>query len=195
VTDVETSDDGISFKVDRVGVPILVRTSYFPSWKVEGAEGPYRSAPNFMVVVPTSNEVKLTYGYTGIELGSYALTAVGLAGLVYLWRSGPVDMLKRPGRRRRRGAPLEGPDVDVTAGATLVGGMAGVGAADVWAPPGAADVPFLLDWDEVVDEPTGNGDTSQHRDPIGGQPPPIDGWEPPDGERTDGEPPPAPPGD
>ena len=121
VTDVETGDDSISFRVDRVGVPILVRTSYFPNWKVEGAEGPYRSAPNLMVVVPTSNEVKLTYGYTGIEMGSYALSAVGLAGLVYLWRSGPVDMLKRPGRRRRRGAPLDGPDVDVTAGDTMAG--------------------------------------------------------------------------
>ncbi len=117
VTDVETGDDSISFRVDRVGVPILVRTSYFPNWKVEGAEGPYRSAPNLMVVVPTSNEVTLTYGYTGIEMGSYALSAVGLAGLVYLWRSGPVDMLKRPGRRRR-GAPLDGPDVDVTAAPT-----------------------------------------------------------------------------
>ena len=53
VTDVETGDDSISFRVDRVGVPILVRTSYFPNWKVEGAEGPYRAAPNLMVVVPT----------------------------------------------------------------------------------------------------------------------------------------------
>jgi hypothetical protein len=178
-------------------VPILVRTSYFPNWKVEGAEGPYRSAPNLMVVVPTSNEVKLTYGYTGIEKGSYALTAVGLAGLVYLWRSGPVDMLKRPGRRRRRGAPLAGPDVDVTAGDTMAGGMAGgFAAADLWAPAGTGDAPFLLDWDEVVDEVTGNGDASDHRDGVdGGHAPMTDGTEPFDGERAGGEPPPEHPGD
>ena len=189
VTDVETGDDSISFRVDRVGVPILVRTSYFPNWKVEGADGPYRAAPNLMVVVPTSNEVTLTYGYTGIEMGSYALSAVGLAGLVYLWRSGPVDMLKRPGRRRR-GAPLDGPDVDVTAGDTMAGGMAtGLGAAHLWAPPGTADAPFLLDWDEVVDEATGNGDAADHRDAAGGpdRPGSIDG-ESVDGESVDGEP-------
>ena len=47
------ADQSISFEVDQVGVPVLVRVSYFPTWKVEGADGPYRVAPNFMVVVPT----------------------------------------------------------------------------------------------------------------------------------------------
>ena len=45
VSDIKTSDDGISFHVDKVGVPVLVRTSYFPNWKAEGAKGPYRAAP------------------------------------------------------------------------------------------------------------------------------------------------------
>ena len=51
----------------------------------------------------------------------------------------------------------------------------GFAAADLWAPPGAADAPFLLDWDEVVDEVTGNGDASDHRDAAGGPAPVIDG--------------------
>ncbi|GIT76663.1 MAG: hypothetical protein Ct9H300mP31_11940 [Acidimicrobiaceae bacterium] len=28
-----------------LGVPVLVRTSYFPNWEVEGALGPWRATP------------------------------------------------------------------------------------------------------------------------------------------------------
>lgn len=91
VSNTKTGDDFVSFDVDKVGVPVLVKTSYFPNWKVSGAEGPYRVAPNLMVVVPTSTSVRLHYGYTGLDLFSYALTALGLIGLVVLWRLGPVS--------------------------------------------------------------------------------------------------------
>jgi hypothetical protein len=86
VSNIRTGDDFVSFDVDKPGVPVMVRTSYFPNWKVDGAKGPYRAAPNFMVVVPTSNHVRLHYGYTGIDLGAYGLTALGIAGTVWLWR-------------------------------------------------------------------------------------------------------------
>jgi hypothetical protein len=101
VTDVRVSDDGLSFKVDRVGVPVLVRMSYFPNWKVSGAQGPFRAAPNFMVVVPTENTVRMGYGWTPIDGISYSLAGLGLAGLVVLWRLGPLEY--PPPRRRRRG--------------------------------------------------------------------------------------------
>ncbi len=52
VSNVDVEEQSISFEVDQVGVPVLVRVSYFPTWKVEGADGPYRVAPNLMVVVP-----------------------------------------------------------------------------------------------------------------------------------------------
>jgi hypothetical protein len=87
---VQTSDNSISFSVDQVGVPVLVKASYFPNWTVEGAEGPYRVAPNFMVVVPTDNHVTLTYGTSWVEYLGYALTLLGLVLLVVLWRKGPV---------------------------------------------------------------------------------------------------------
>ena len=67
---------GVSFHVSRTGVPILVKTSYFPNWTVEGARGVYRSTPNFMVVVPTSNDVHLTYGTTTVEWTGRILTLV-----------------------------------------------------------------------------------------------------------------------
>jgi hypothetical protein len=104
VSDLEVRDDGMSFKVDRVGVPVLVRMSYFPNWKVEGAQGPFRAAPNFMVVVPTENEVTLRYGWTPIDGIAYSLTGLGLAGLVVLWRLGPVEY---PPKRRRGDAAAD----------------------------------------------------------------------------------------
>ena len=45
--------DKISFDVSEIGKPVEVKESYFPNWKVSGAKGPYRLAPNLMVVVPT----------------------------------------------------------------------------------------------------------------------------------------------
>ncbi|MET0728562.1 MAG: 6-pyruvoyl-tetrahydropterin synthase-related protein, partial [Acidimicrobiales bacterium] len=80
---IEADDERISFDVDQPGTPILVKASYFPSWRVRGAEGPYRVAPNLMVVVPTEEHVELTYGREPIEWLAYALTALGL-GLALL---------------------------------------------------------------------------------------------------------------
>jgi hypothetical protein len=78
VSGIDVGTDHITFDVDRVGAPVLVKASYFPNWRVSGADGPYRVAPNLMVVVPTDEHVALTYGREPIEWLGYALTAVGL---------------------------------------------------------------------------------------------------------------------
>jgi hypothetical protein len=83
VSDVQMGEQDVSFHVDRVGVPVLVRVSYFPNWEVDGAEGPYRIAPNFMVVVPTENDVRLHYDRSTSDLFFYALTLVGIGLLVF----------------------------------------------------------------------------------------------------------------
>jgi hypothetical protein len=90
VSGIETDTDRVSFNVDRTGVPVLVRTSYFPNWEVSGAEGPWRVTPNLMVVVPTERQVTLTYGTSGPELLGWILTGVGVVLLVVLWRWGRV---------------------------------------------------------------------------------------------------------
>ena len=82
VSDVVQGQSEVSFNVDKVGVPILVRVSYFPNWKVDGANGPYRVAPNMMVVIPTSNTVKLQYGSTSLDYTAYLLTFIGIGILV-----------------------------------------------------------------------------------------------------------------
>jgi hypothetical protein len=84
VTNTRTDVDSIRFHVSRTGVPVVVKMSYFPNWKVKGGEGPYRVAPNLMVVVPTSNDVTMTYGLTGVDWLGRLMTLFGIAGLVLL---------------------------------------------------------------------------------------------------------------
>ena len=84
VSNVETTVDKISFDVDEIGKPVEVKTSYFPNWKVSGAKGPYRLAPNLMVVVPTSKHVELTYGLTAADWLGRGITVAGVVGLVLL---------------------------------------------------------------------------------------------------------------
>jgi hypothetical protein len=84
VTNIRTTDDSVSFRVSRTGVPVMVKTSDFPNWTVSGAEGPWRATPNFMVVVPTSRDVKLEYSTTLAENLGRAGTAAGLVGVAAL---------------------------------------------------------------------------------------------------------------
>ncbi|HVB19175.1 MAG TPA: hypothetical protein VNE22_02715, partial [Acidimicrobiales bacterium] len=79
------------FHVSRVGVPVLVKISYFPRWHATGASGPYRVSPNLMVVVPNEKNVTLTYGSTAaLAWGNLLSDVAGFAGLSYftgvLWR-------------------------------------------------------------------------------------------------------------
>jgi hypothetical protein len=92
VRNIRTTDDRISFDVDRVGAPVLVKASYFPNWKASGAEGPYRIAPNLMVVVPTSQHVSLHYGWTPVDGIGWLLTGLGLVAVVFLTRRQPFAM-------------------------------------------------------------------------------------------------------
>ncbi|NNC79117.1 MAG: hypothetical protein HKN94_03095 [Acidimicrobiales bacterium] len=82
VTNIETDTDRISFDVDQIGQPVLVRASYFPNWKASGADGPWRVAPNFMVVVPTETSVELHFGRTGVDWAATFMAVIGIAGLL-----------------------------------------------------------------------------------------------------------------
>ncbi|HEX6167998.1 MAG TPA: hypothetical protein VFZ30_14490, partial [Acidimicrobiales bacterium] len=106
------------------GVPVLVKMSYFPNWRAGGADGPSRVAPNVMVVIPNDTHVELSYGRTGVEGLSYALTLLGIVGVVLLVRrplarfagaggGGPVGAAQGPaGEAGEAGAgdELDGPD-------------------------------------------------------------------------------------
>ncbi|TMK86891.1 MAG: hypothetical protein E6G57_11640 [Actinobacteria bacterium] len=92
VSRIKTTDDRISFDVDRPGSPVLVKASYFPNWQTSGAKGPWRVAPNLMVVVPTARHVSLHYGYTGADRLGYALTLLGIVALIAIIRLGAMRM-------------------------------------------------------------------------------------------------------
>jgi hypothetical protein len=87
VTNIVMDDHRISFTTTAVGVPHLVKVSYFPNWGVAGAEGPFRATPSLMVVVPTQEDVTLTFGVTSVERVGRILTVTGLLVIVawFLW--------------------------------------------------------------------------------------------------------------
>ena len=62
ISALRVTESTVRFHVSRIGVPVLVKVSYFPRWHATGATGPYQVSPNLMVVVPTSHVVELSYG-------------------------------------------------------------------------------------------------------------------------------------
>jgi hypothetical protein len=107
VSNVSVGNEALSFNVDKVGTPVLIKVSYFPNWKVTGADKVYRAAPNMMVVVPTSNKVTLTYEESLLDRSSYLLTFAGIVLLVFMVR-----------RRLRYGVTMP-PNVSVVEDASM----------------------------------------------------------------------------
>ena len=109
----EVGLQSISFHVSQIGVPVLVKISYFPRWHATGATGPYRVSPNLMVVIPTSNNVSMVYGSTPLlTVSNYIsdLVGVGRRGRALLLhpppRAGASSTAARPttcGAERRHG--------------------------------------------------------------------------------------------
>ena len=79
------------------GEPHIVKVSWFPNWKVEGAKGPWMLSPGLMVVVPTQSEVRLSYRDTPVDLAGKALTVAGVGALL------TPTVLGRWRARRRKG--------------------------------------------------------------------------------------------
>ena len=86
----------ISFDVSRIGVPVVIKASYFPWWHVAGAQGPWRIAPNAMDVVPTTPHVVASVGPRTIDAVARGISIDAIVGAVALLL---VD-------RRRRNAAM-----------------------------------------------------------------------------------------
>ena len=83
VSKIKMMNQSLTFHVNRVGIPVVVKISYYPRWKVTGGTGPYRVSPNLMVVVPTSKNVTLVYGATtAVRVGNYVTDVMALTGLL-----------------------------------------------------------------------------------------------------------------
>ena len=105
----EVDESGvIRFTTDAIGEPHWIKYSYFPNWKVEGAEGPYLASPSMMMVVPTESEVVLTYERTWAEWVGLVLTLAALGvlavpltrGLLTAWGGGRQRSARRLRDRR-----------------------------------------------------------------------------------------------
>jgi hypothetical protein len=141
VTNIKMTDDRITFDVDRTGSPVLVKTSWFPNWQATGATGPWRVAPNLMVVVPTSRHVELHYGFTPVDDIGRVTTVAGLAAVALLWWG------ERPGAR-----PTVPADGSTPPAVPADGTTPPAVPADDGAPP--AEPPVTLGRDERAEEAT-----------------------------------------
>jgi hypothetical protein len=86
----------VRITTDRIGHPLLVKISYHPRWRVDGADGPYLVSPALMMVVPRRNDVRLYYARTASDHLGLALS-LGALGL------GAWTLVRR--RRHRRPEP------------------------------------------------------------------------------------------
>jgi hypothetical protein len=74
----------ISFTTNCIGKPHIISISYFPNWKVEGADKVYLVSPSFMLVIPKQKNVRLYYGETLVDQVGKVLTYVGVLAIVFI---------------------------------------------------------------------------------------------------------------
>jgi hypothetical protein len=86
VSDVVIGRESVSFSVDQIGVPVLVRVSYFPNWTAHGTAEIVRAAPNMMVVIPRSSQVRMSYEPSVLDRTSYLMTFGGVAMVAWFSR-------------------------------------------------------------------------------------------------------------
>ncbi len=82
VSDIKVNHDSVSFHVDKIGEPVLVKVSYYPTFSTSGASEVYRASPNFMVVVPTEKDVTIKMERDAVEWGSNIAFFLGILALL-----------------------------------------------------------------------------------------------------------------
>jgi uncharacterized membrane protein len=71
-------NEKIEFNTTCIGRPHLIKVSYFPNWKVNGADKVYLASPSFMLVYPTQSHVEIYYGLSYSDWLGIAATAAGI---------------------------------------------------------------------------------------------------------------------
>ncbi|MCX6347718.1 MAG: hypothetical protein NTZ89_07305 [Actinobacteria bacterium] len=77
-------NEKITFKTTAIGIPHIIKISYFPNWKAVGADGPYAISPSFMMVIPRQENVTLYYGSTREDVIARTFTQAAWAFLIIL---------------------------------------------------------------------------------------------------------------
>jgi hypothetical protein len=109
VSHVVVGPNTVSFHVDRTGIPVEVRMSYFPWWHATGAQGPWKLDPDDLVVIPTTHDVVVTAGPRLVDRLSLVISGLAVLATIGLavWD-----------RRNRRAGLVRAPsDADADANA------------------------------------------------------------------------------
>ena len=79
---VRVEAEELRITTSRPGHPLLVKMSFHPRWRAEGADGPYLVSPGLMLIVPRQAEVRLDLrgAHLGRSPGSVALPRVDRRG-------------------------------------------------------------------------------------------------------------------
>jgi hypothetical protein len=91
-------NEEVRFETECPGRPHLIKVSYHPKWRVEGADRVYLVSPTFMLVYPTARHVRLVFGNRWPDYAGWAATAVGIAWLLAQATTFRI-------RKRYRGSP------------------------------------------------------------------------------------------
>jgi hypothetical protein len=75
-------NEEVRFETDCPGRPHLIKISYHPKWRVEGADRIYLASPAFMLVYPADKQARLVFGNRWPDYAGWAATAVGIAWLL-----------------------------------------------------------------------------------------------------------------
>ena len=78
ITDLNISNNKISFFTDSPGELHLIKVSYFPNWKITNGKGPFRTSPSFMSVIPDNKYVEITFENTVAEKNSFYFSIFSL---------------------------------------------------------------------------------------------------------------------
>jgi uncharacterized membrane protein len=84
VSEEHVENEKITFKTTAIGVPHIIKISYFPNWKAIGADGPYAISPSFMMVIPRQQNVTLYYGSTKTDVIARTFTQATWVFLIVL---------------------------------------------------------------------------------------------------------------
>lgn len=75
-------NEEVQFETECPGRPHLIKISYHPKWRVEGADRIYLASPAFMLVYPTTSHVRLVFGNRWPDYVGWGATAVGVVWLL-----------------------------------------------------------------------------------------------------------------
>ena len=84
----EISQEEIRITTNRIGHPLLIKVSYHPRWRVEGADKIYLASPSFMLIYPTQTNVRLVFDDPPMVRFGHLLTILALCVVLTSW--GPL---------------------------------------------------------------------------------------------------------